>query len=208
MGQMHHRTDSELWRQAGDGNGDAFGVIFDRYARTVYNFCFRRTGSWDRAEDLVADVFLEAWRKRDALSLTPSQRLLPWLLGVAQNKIRNESRAITRSASLVARLRPRPVPDFANDSLARMADEQLMAEILHALRDLPADELDMLTTFAWGGLEYAEVAELFDIPIGTVRSRISRCREHLRKMGYLIEHPATERQNERKLRNEGAASST
>ena len=51
-------SDGSLWELAGAGDGDAFGQLFDRHARAVYNHCFRLTASWSTAEDLTSTTFL------------------------------------------------------------------------------------------------------------------------------------------------------
>ena len=56
--------DRALWSQAAEGGGHAFGVLFDRHAKAVYNHCFRLTASWAEAEDHLQATFLLAWRKR------------------------------------------------------------------------------------------------------------------------------------------------
>jgi hypothetical protein len=53
--------DSVLWSRARTGDSEAFGMLFERHAQTIYNFCFRRVGNWATAEDLVSIVFLQAW---------------------------------------------------------------------------------------------------------------------------------------------------
>jgi RNA polymerase sigma-70 factor (ECF subfamily) len=86
--------DSVLWSRARTGDSDAFGMLFERHARTIYNYCFRRVANWDTAEDLVSIVFLEAWRRLD--KPLPSGKELPWLYGIATNVIRNRRRAERR----------------------------------------------------------------------------------------------------------------
>jgi hypothetical protein len=56
-------SDRELWARAVDGDREAFGRIFDRHARTVYNHQLWRTADWSEAEDLTSTVFLHAWRR-------------------------------------------------------------------------------------------------------------------------------------------------
>lgn len=56
-------SDRELWARAVDGDREAFGQIFDRHGKTVYNYLFRRTADWSEAEDLTSTVFLHAWRR-------------------------------------------------------------------------------------------------------------------------------------------------
>lgn len=72
---MVEPSDRELW-EAASGSAAAFGALFERHAKAVYNFCFRRTADWAAAEDLAAAVFLEAWRKRDEVKLAQDS-LLP-----------------------------------------------------------------------------------------------------------------------------------
>ncbi|MEX0754779.1 MAG: hypothetical protein WD556_06625 [Actinomycetota bacterium] len=59
---MVDTPDSELWPRIQLDDTAAFGEFFDRYRGDVYNLVFRRTASWDVAEEMVASVFLEAWR--------------------------------------------------------------------------------------------------------------------------------------------------
>jgi RNA polymerase sigma-70 factor (ECF subfamily) len=61
---MLESSDAELWRRAAGGDAETFGVLFERHARAIYNFCFRRTGDWSMAEDLMSATFLQAWRRR------------------------------------------------------------------------------------------------------------------------------------------------
>lgn len=79
---MDEPTDAALWERAAAGETDAFGLLFERHVRSVYNYCFRRTGDWSQAEELTAIVFLEAWRRRRDIQLE-REDALPWLLGVA-----------------------------------------------------------------------------------------------------------------------------
>ncbi len=80
-------SDAALWLRSRDGDADAFGLLFERHATAIYNFCFRRIGDWAAAEDLLSIVFLEAWRRRD--KELPPDKVLPWLYGIATNVVRN-----------------------------------------------------------------------------------------------------------------------
>src|SRR5439155_12710089 len=100
MGEL---TDAALWQRAAAGETQAFGTIFERHARTVYNYCFRRTGDWSQAEELTAIVFLEAWRRRGQVVLERDEAI-PWLLGVATNVLRNLRRSQRRHRAALERL--------------------------------------------------------------------------------------------------------
>ena len=77
-------------------------MLFERHGRTIYNYCFRRVGSWAVAEDLVSIVFLEAWRRVD--KQLPSGKELPWLFGIATNVVRNRRRSERRHAAALSRV--------------------------------------------------------------------------------------------------------
>ncbi|MEV0560910.1 sigma factor [Dactylosporangium sp. NPDC050588] len=103
--------DRLLWDRARAGDAAAFGDLYTRQARQVYTFCFWRTGDAALAEDLSAAVFLEVWAARGRTELTEAS-LLPWLLGVAHNLVRNQWRSNRRRRAALARLPPlRDSPD-------------------------------------------------------------------------------------------------
>jgi len=169
-------------RQAGGqrGGGDAwlieqslerpqlFAAIFDRHFNAVHGYLSRRIGS-DRADDLAAATFTVAFERR-ATFRTGGGDARPWLYGIATNLLRNEKRAERRALQLVAEL--------ADSQRTAPAGEA--AAIGEALSALDPDQRDALLLFAWEGLGYEEIAATLGIPVGTVRSRLSRARTRLR----------------------------
>jgi RNA polymerase sigma-70 factor (ECF subfamily) len=157
------------------------GLLFERHAKAIYNYCFRRVGDWAIAEDIVSVVFLEAWRRRK--TLRDPDKALPWLYGIATNVVRNRRRAQRRYAAALRRVpAAQPEPDFAADTLARLDDERLVQGALEDLAALPAAELDVFVLCAWLEVGYEDAAAALSIPIGTVRSRLSRARRRLREL--------------------------
>lgn len=184
MIQVVAASDQELWAAAVGGDPEAFGVLFERHSRAVYNFAFRLTADWAAAEDAVSEVFLTAWRRRgEVVFTTESGSVLPWLLGVATNQLRNQRRGRRRSDTALARLDANAVqPDHSDETLGRMADEAQMAEVQRVVEQLSQQERDVLALCAWSGLDYADAALALAVPVGTVRSRLSRARMHLREL--------------------------
>lgn len=172
-------TDSDLVADLRDGSSAALGVLFDRYSDRIYNYCFRRTASWDVAEDATSATFLEAWKSRDRTQVY-DESALPWLYGIATNVCRNLNRKQRRHLYAVGRLpRERDVPDHADGVADRLDDELRMSELLTAMRSLPQRDQDVLTLVAWSGLSYEQAAAALDVPVGTVRSRLARARRRL-----------------------------
>jgi|SRR5579859_3059012 len=185
-------SDGRLWARSRAGDSGAFGLLFERHAKAIYNYCFRRVGDWAAAEDLVSIVFLEAWRRRD--KALPDDKVLPWLYGIATNVLRNRRRSERRFAAALRRMPPTEADaDFAERSDERLDDQRRMRRVLDLLAELPRREQDVLALCSWMELSYEEAAFALNIPVGTVRSRLSRARIHLRELyaGYGHEEVCT-----------------
>jgi RNA polymerase sigma-70 factor (ECF subfamily) len=174
-------SDADLWTRSRAGDCDAFGALFERHAKAVYNFCFRRLGSWATAEDMLSVVFMEAWRRRD--KDLPPDKVLPWLYGIATNVVRNQRRSERRHAAALRRVpAPAAEPDFAGISEERLDDEWQAQGALDVLRRLPRREQDVFVLCVWVELSYEDAAIALRVPVGTVRSRLSRARARLREL--------------------------
>ncbi|MFJ7130203.1 RNA polymerase sigma factor [Streptomyces sp. NPDC098101] len=164
------------------GDPSALGEAYDEHARVLYHYAFRVCGDRAAAEDVVSAAFLEAWRCRGKVHADGGS-LRPWLLGIATNIMRGAAREARRRDAALARLPERGVlPDFADDVLARMTDGEQVRAARVALGRLRRREREVFTLVVWAGLDYAAAGEALGIPVGTVRSRLSRARERLRKL--------------------------
>jgi RNA polymerase sigma factor (sigma-70 family) len=166
------------------GDPEAFRALFDEHVRAVYNHAYRLTGHWPTAEEVISLTFLEAWRLRDRVEVGPEAgSLRPWVLGIATNVARNVRRAARRHEAALARLPgPPAVPDHADEVAARIDDRDRVARTMAALASMRTAEREVLALCVWSGLDYAEAARALRIPVGTVRSRLSRARRRLQEL--------------------------
>jgi RNA polymerase sigma factor (sigma-70 family) len=172
------------------GDPDAFGFLFDEHARAVYNLGFRLTANWSAAEEVVSLTFLEAWRLRGGID-PGGAPLRPWLLGIAVNVSRNLARASRRHQAALGRLQaPSPVPDFADELAGRLDDTAQLREVGKALGALRRGEREVIALCVWSELDYATAARALGVPVGTVRSRLSRARRKLRQLVPAGREPA------------------
>ena len=159
---------------------EAFASLYDRHAAPLHRYAARRLGV-SVADDIVADTFLDAFRKRHRYDLGVTDAR-PWLYGIAANLIGKHSRSEVRMLRAYARTGTDPVlaetqTDEADSRLASAAVRQNLAAALAALA---AGDRDVLLMIAWADLSYTEVATALGIPVGTVRSRLHRARARIR----------------------------
>ncbi|SFB62230.1 RNA polymerase sigma-70 factor, ECF subfamily [Amycolatopsis marina] len=166
---------------------DAFAVLFDRHSPHIHRYLARRLGR-QVADDLLAETFLTAFRKRAGYDLSrPDAR--PWLYGIATNLVSGHRRAEQREYRLRSMTAVQSDVDCHADRVAAQVTAQAMTRLLAtAMAELSDGDRDVLVLIAWEGLAYDEVASSLDIPVGTVRSRLNRAR---RKVRLVLDTPET-----------------
>jgi RNA polymerase sigma-70 factor (ECF subfamily) len=177
---LHSIDDQELMARVQRGDLKAFEALHARYARALLNFffqmCFDRTAS----EDYVQETFLRVWRARERWR--PVGRFSTWLFQIAKNYWLNEREKQKLRPFHAASEEPgEPVARGAESSPSRAASGN---EIAAAIRDAVSalsEKLRLVFVMArYQGLAYAEIAEILEIPEGTVKSRMSLAERTLR----------------------------
>jgi len=190
------------------GEREAFAELYERYAIVVYQHALRLTGNWSVAEEVMSETFLAAWRGREAVEADGGS-LRPWLFGIATNKARNADRSLRRRLAFLARRAEaggeEVVGDFAEGLVGRIDDARRLAEVRRVLGRLRRHEREVIALCVWGGLDYAQAAEALGVPVGTVRSRLSRARKRLRE---IVEREALARRKEPRSRRGEVESET
>jgi RNA polymerase sigma factor (sigma-70 family) len=159
---------------------EQFTVLFRRHAPYIQRYVVRRLGQ-DAADDIVAETFLLAFRQREAYDQTRADAR-PWLYGIATNLIGRHYRAESRMYRALARTGADPVMEPFTDRVdARVSASTASRRLAAALARLPEQLRDTLLLVAWGDLSYEEAATALGVPVGTVRSRLSRARSRLRR---------------------------
>ncbi|MGI5486609.1 RNA polymerase sigma factor [Microtetraspora malaysiensis] len=161
---------------------ERFGEIYDRYVSEIHAYLGRRLDR-QAADDLTAEVFLAAFRKRETFDPERGE-VRPWLYGIATNLISSHRRTETRRLAALQR------SATAHDGGAERSHEERVVTRIDAasaqgrlaaeLRALPDGDRDVLLLSALGELSHEEVAKALDIPYGTVASRLWRVRRKLR----------------------------
>jgi RNA polymerase sigma-70 factor (ECF subfamily) len=168
-------------------DSEDFSVLVEEQQGRLYNFILRHIGHPTDAEDLAQQTFVEAYK---ALSTFRGQsEMSTWLLGIAMNLVRNYlSRAPHRRYQFVAE----DVLETTASGSTSPSDDAIFAQALgqlgEELQNLPEELRQVLMLVAVDGISYDQAAGMLAIPIGTVRSRLSRARSTLRdRLPHVVE---------------------
>jgi RNA polymerase sigma-70 factor (ECF subfamily) len=157
---------------------DRFEAMYHRTAPDILSYLVRRLPTREDAADLLADVYLVAWRRWHDVPAPPEDRL--WLFGVARRTLLAKRRSEFRRHEAADALR-QTLRTPAHDTVAPEVDAQAAA-IHDALAQLSPTDRDLVTLTLWDGLTSAEVATVLCIKEGAARVRLHRARARLRAL--------------------------
>ncbi|WFB10479.1 RNA polymerase sigma factor [Streptomyces sp. LX-29] len=174
------RTDDAALIEESAADPEVFATLYDRHAATIHRYVTRRLGQ-NLADDIVADTFLIAFRRRGGYDLSRPDAL-PWLYGITANLIGKHRRAEVRAYRALSRTGVDPVAESYTDRIdGRVSAQASGKQLAAALAALSAGDRHVLLLIAWAELTYDEVGQALGIPVGTVRSRLNRARRKMRQ---------------------------
>ncbi|TAM84307.1 MAG: sigma-70 family RNA polymerase sigma factor [Jatrophihabitans sp.] len=156
---------------------DLIGALHEAHAGALRTFVLGLVGGdHARAQDVVQETFLRAWRSPGALGATPASAR-SWLFTVARHIVIDQWRAATRRPEAVVAQLPEAAGQAQDDASAQVVERQVM---IAALRSLRAEHREVLVTCYYRGATLVEAAQLLEIPVGTVKSRLHHALRALR----------------------------
>ena len=171
---MARRTDVEVMREVAAGGREALAELYDRFAPRMLAVGQRLLGSRREAEDLVHDVFLEAWRRAGAYDSTRAS-VSTWLLLRVRSRALDRLRAVKKGRTL-----ERDAAVFVSSNVPDAPTVRDGRAVRDILTELPIDQRAVLELGFFAGYSYAEIATRLAIPVGTVKSRMARALERMR----------------------------
>lgn len=176
-------ADEDLLELVHDGEVQAFEVIFDRHGTAAFSLAYRMCGRRVAAEDIVQDAFLSLWRSSRGYDPRRGS-VRSWVLSAVHNRaIDTFRRQSSRSARDVADdgiAERMPAPDSTDAEVERRDDAR---RVRTALDELPSDQRQVIELAYFGGFTHSQIAEMLDLPPGTVKGRM---RLGLTKMRYVL----------------------
>jgi len=194
--QLQERSDEDLMEYFQAGYEEGFNLLVERYKDRLHNFLYRYTHDHQDCEDLVQETFLRVYRSRH--SYERIARFSTWMYTIALNLAKSLYKKKKRMTTVTIH----KDPDDPEDRPLELEDSTILQDSsLHekmcinrlekALMQLNEDFREVVVLRDIQQLSYEEIAELTDIPMGTVKSRINRGRAELQEILEHFVYPET-----------------
>ncbi len=168
--------DKNILIRAKMGDLDAFERILSFYEKAIFNYCLRILKNTDNAKDATQETFIKVYTHRK--SIDPEKNIKTWIFTIATNTAYDFIR--------VKKRRNEKSIDEKDETIEGIAtyypEEGLISDVEQALDRINLDYKNALLLFYQQGFEYKEIAEILEIPINTVKTRISRGKEQLKEI--------------------------
>lgn len=178
-------NDVEIIEKVKEGNPEEFEKIITKYSKMVYSIAYRLLRDAEEARDLSQDVFLRAFRFINKYN--PEFKMSTWLVRIAYNLYKDRFK--TKKVHIVNQI------SFGDEDSNKSYEEQFIdgsprpdekientvksEYIISVINKLPVNYKMVITLYFWGDHSYEEIAEIMEIPVGTVKSRLKRAKNYL-----------------------------
>ena len=178
--------EKKIIKKAVAGSAEAFEQLVLQYQNPIYNLCLRITGNPEDAADMTQESFLKAWRNLESFHFEAA--FSTWLYRLASNTCLDFLRRAKRRRELSLTVEDESgesqlldLPDPAPTPEASLLTNEENARLGAAMEQLDPEQRRILTLRVVNDLSYTEIAAVLNIKEGTVKSRLARARESLRK---------------------------
>ena len=175
------RIENEIWSRIKEGDSAAFGELYDGFASAMFSLSLQILNDRWEAEEVIQDVFAYLWRKPDAFS-PEKGKFSSWLLVLTRNRSIDRYRSRKRRTDKAENdeiLGSRSDPSQKDASAEATASDE-RAHLCEAFSALHEEQRRVLELSYFKGMNHMEIAELLDLSLGTVKSRIRLGVEKLR----------------------------
>jgi RNA polymerase sigma-70 factor (ECF subfamily) len=172
--------EGELLRKAGRGDEAAFLLLYERHRTPVFRFACRMLGSASLAEDVTQECFLQVLKRPDAF-LEEKASLRTYLCAIARHLAFKQLRRQGQETDLEEPSDAIPGIEPRKDALRTVIEEEAAEAVRGAVQALPPLQREAVLLFEYEALSLAEIAAVCDTDVGTVKSRLHRAREGLRR---------------------------
>jgi RNA polymerase sigma-70 factor (ECF subfamily) len=178
---LRNLADEEVMQLVQRGDPRAFELLYDRHGGAAFSLAYRMVGNRARAEDITQEAFLSIWRSR--LRYEPARgSVRTWVLGIVHHRgvdaLRRNSVHDRRRAGMEGVEETFEAAERTDVEAARREDARSVRDALDAL---PEDQSRVIELAYFGGFSHSQIAEMLEMPLGTVKGRMRLGLEKLRQ---------------------------
>ncbi len=182
-------ADEDLISLVGDGYAGAFAGLYDRHSRAAFSLAYRMMGERQAAEELVQEAFLKVWRAAGSYRAERGSTRT-WILSIVHNRAIDHLRSSASRRRIQDRVQETAPTSQPSEAFAETWRNSHREQVREALRGLPREQLKVLELAYFSGYTHKEIAELLDLPLGTVKGRmrlgLKKLREYFDSRGMAV----------------------
>ena len=173
----------------GEEDAGAFAALYDRHSRVAYSLAYRVMGKRQAAEDLVQEAFLQVWRAAGSYR-TERGTVRTWVLSIVRNRGVDLLRSAARHQRIGDKVEATAPTWQPSEAFAETWRNSQREQVREALQGLPLEQLKVLELAYFSGYTHKEIAELLDLPLGTVKGRmrlgLKKMREYFNSLARTV----------------------
>jgi RNA polymerase sigma-70 factor, ECF subfamily len=170
--------DAECVRHIQQGDTDSFEILVRRHQKAIFNLVYRLLGDYDEAAEVTQEVFLSAFKSIH--QFRGQANFLTWLYRIGLNHTSTRRKSLNSTQQRYIPLDGTEIADGAGDPATNVEHKEIQQRVQQALNSLDPEDARIILLRDLQDVPYEDVAEMLDIPIGTVKSRLHRARQALK----------------------------
>ncbi|CAN5199712.1 sigma-70 family RNA polymerase sigma factor [soil metagenome] len=164
-------ADEDLISLVESGDTEALAGLYDRHGRSAYSLAYRMMGDRQAAEDLVQDSFIKIWRSAKSYRAERGS-VRAWILSITHNRGIDHIRSTASRRRTQDRVEMTAETTQQSEAFSETWRNSQRSQVQQALKTLPDEQLKILELAYFSGYTHAEIAEMLDLPLGTVKGRM------------------------------------
>ena len=166
--------DAECVRRVQQGDTDSFEVLVQRHQKVIFNLAYRLLGDYDEAAEVAQDVFLSAFKSIH--QFRGEANFSTWIYRIGLNHASTRRKSLNRALQHCVPLDGTEITDGAVDPAKHVEHKEIQQRVQQALNSLDPEDARIILLRDLQDLPYEDLAQMLDIPVGTVKSRLHRAR--------------------------------
>jgi RNA polymerase sigma-70 factor, ECF subfamily len=164
-------ADEDLISLVEAADAEAFATLYDRHSRAAFSLAYRMMGERQASEDLMQDAFLKVWRSASSYRAERGS-VRTWILSIVHNRGIDQLRSLASRRRLQEKIEASAASSQPSEAFAEAWRNTQAEQVREALSTLPKEQLKILELAYFSGYTHVQIAELLNVPLGTVKGRM------------------------------------